>query len=119
MSEHDSGLNKVGGFITRYSDALMGLGVLGLLVTLITPMPPLFLDLLLALNITTVTRATTHIIDWAALNDRRWVTAARRTPATSCRASSARAPSNAGRSRAPESPAATDRFTLSRALPLA
>ncbi len=40
------------GLLRRSSDWLLGLGVLGLLVTLITPMPAPLLDLLLALNIT-------------------------------------------------------------------
>jgi flagellar biosynthesis protein FlhA len=41
-----------GQFLTRYSDWIMGLGVIGLLITLLTPLPPGFLDVLLALNIT-------------------------------------------------------------------
>jgi len=39
------------GLLRKYSDAMLGVGVLGLMVTLIMPMPPLMLDLLLALNI--------------------------------------------------------------------
>lgn len=41
-----------GNLLRRYADWLIGLGVLGLLVTLITPLPPLVLDILLAGNIT-------------------------------------------------------------------
>ena len=41
-----------GRFLQRYSDALLGLGVLGLLVTLVSPMPPVVLDVLIASNIT-------------------------------------------------------------------
>jgi len=41
-----------GRFLKRYSDALLGLGVLGLLVTLVSPMPPIVLDVLIASNIT-------------------------------------------------------------------
>lgn len=37
--------------LKRASDWLMGFGVLGLLLTLVAPLPPLFLDLLLALNL--------------------------------------------------------------------
>ena len=40
-----------GSVLRKYSDGLLGVGVLGLMVTLIMPMPPLMLDLLLALNI--------------------------------------------------------------------
>ena len=45
-------LNFAGGGLKRYADWAMGIGVLGLLVTLITPISPLALDLLLATNIT-------------------------------------------------------------------
>ena len=45
-------LNFAGGALKRYADWAMGIGVLGLLVTLITPISPLALDLLLATNIT-------------------------------------------------------------------
>ncbi|MEE8468688.1 MAG: FHIPEP family type III secretion protein, partial [Planctomycetota bacterium] len=44
--------DRFGHFLHRYSDWLLGLGVLGLLVTLVSPLPPLALDLLLALNMT-------------------------------------------------------------------
>ena len=46
------GLNLAGGTLKRYADWAMGIGVLGLLVTLITPISPFALDLLLATNIT-------------------------------------------------------------------
>ncbi|MCH2106425.1 MAG: flagellar biosynthesis protein FlhA, partial [Planctomycetes bacterium] len=46
------GLDTAGGALKRYADWAMGIGVLGLLVTLITPISPLALDLLLATNIT-------------------------------------------------------------------
>lgn len=36
----------------RHADLILGLGVLGLLVTLVVPLPPVILDLLLTLNIT-------------------------------------------------------------------
>jgi flagellar biosynthesis protein FlhA len=51
-TESSGGVNSAGGFLRRYADALMGVGVLGLLVTLITPISPAALDLLLATNIT-------------------------------------------------------------------
>ena len=41
-----------GGFLDKYSDWLMGIGVLGVLITLVTPIPPPVLDILLATNIT-------------------------------------------------------------------
>ncbi len=41
-----------GSFLRRYADWIVGLGVLGLMVTLITPVNPFILDVLLALNIT-------------------------------------------------------------------
>jgi len=47
-----SSAQVAGNFLRRYADWLIGLGVLGLLVTLITPVPPLVLDILLAANIT-------------------------------------------------------------------
>ena len=48
----NGGLDAAGGALKRYADWAMGIGVLGLLVTLITPISPLALDLLLATNIT-------------------------------------------------------------------
>lgn len=42
----------LGGALKRYSDLFLGLGVIGLLITLVTPMPPWALDLLLAANMT-------------------------------------------------------------------
>ncbi len=45
-------LAKIGDLLVRYSDWALGLGVLGLMVTLVTPIPAVALDVLLALNIT-------------------------------------------------------------------
>ena len=45
-------LQSAGAFMARWGDWLLGLGVLGLMVTLLTPMPPAALDVLLAVNIT-------------------------------------------------------------------
>jgi len=39
-------------FLRRYADWFLGLGVLGLIVTLVTPVSPVLLDVLLATNIT-------------------------------------------------------------------
>jgi len=39
-------------FISRYADWVLGVGVLGLMMTLVTPVSPIVLDLLLAINIT-------------------------------------------------------------------
>jgi flagellar biosynthesis protein FlhA len=47
-----AGTRKVGTFLDRWADWGMGLGVLGLIITLIVPVSPLILDLLLAINIT-------------------------------------------------------------------
>ncbi|MDA1263448.1 MAG: flagellar biosynthesis protein FlhA [Planctomycetota bacterium] len=44
--------DRLGGALRRYSDLFLGLGVIGLLVTLVTPMPPWMLDLMLAANMT-------------------------------------------------------------------
>jgi len=44
-------LERLGRFLTRYADWGMGLGVLGLMVTLIVPLPSVVLDILLAFNI--------------------------------------------------------------------
>jgi flagellar biosynthesis protein FlhA len=43
---------RFGSNLKRYSDWLLGLGLLGLLATLLSPLPPLVLDLLLASNLT-------------------------------------------------------------------
>jgi len=51
-SDAQPAIERAGGLLMRYSDWVMGLGVLGLMVTLITPVPPAVLDILLALNIT-------------------------------------------------------------------
>tara|TARA_R110002072_G_scaffold58824_12_gene149568 strand:- start:6400 stop:8505 length:2106 start_codon:yes stop_codon:yes gene_type:complete len=44
--------DRFGLVLKRWSDWLLGLGLLGLLVTLLTPLPPIALDLLLAANLT-------------------------------------------------------------------
>jgi len=41
-----------GRFLTRYADWAMGVGVLGMMVTLLVPLPPQALDVLLAFNLT-------------------------------------------------------------------
>ena len=46
------GLHRAASLLTKYSDWVLGLGVLGLVLTLVSPVPPLVLDLLLAVNIT-------------------------------------------------------------------
>ena len=43
---------RFGDLLRRYADWIMGLGVLGLMVTLVTPLSPVALDILLATNIT-------------------------------------------------------------------
>ena len=40
-------------FLKRYADWIMGLGVLGVVLTLVSPIPPAMLDILLAINIAT------------------------------------------------------------------
>ena len=50
--QSQQGVQRIGETLARYSDWLMGLGVLGLMVTLLTPLPPGVLDVLLAFNIT-------------------------------------------------------------------
>ncbi len=44
-------VERLGAVLGRYSDWIMGLGVLGLMVTLLSPLPPYVLDVLLAVNI--------------------------------------------------------------------
>jgi len=44
-------VSRFGKFLLRWADWAMGLGLLGLMVTLLVPLPPLLLDMLLALNI--------------------------------------------------------------------
>lgn len=46
------GAQQFGEFLRRYADWMMGLGVLGLMVTLVTPVSPGVLDILLTTNIT-------------------------------------------------------------------
>jgi flagellar biosynthesis protein FlhA len=48
-----SSVETLGGGIKRHADWIMGVGVLGLVLTLVTPLPPALLDLLLALSIAT------------------------------------------------------------------
>src|SRR4026209_2219443 len=43
---------RAGALLRRYADWIMGLCVLGLIVTLITPVSPVFLDILIAFNLT-------------------------------------------------------------------
>ncbi len=45
-------LVESGGFLRRYADWMIAIGVLGLVITLITPIPAMLLDLLLAVSIT-------------------------------------------------------------------
>ncbi|NOT29134.1 MAG: flagellar biosynthesis protein FlhA [Planctomycetes bacterium] len=45
-------VERLGAFLTRWADWGMGLGVLGLMLTLLVPLPPQVLDFLLAFNIT-------------------------------------------------------------------
>ncbi len=45
-------LERFGRFLTRWADWALGIGVLGLMVTLLVPLPTPVLDLLLAFNIT-------------------------------------------------------------------
>ena len=51
-STTSSSARGIGDWLSRYSDWVMGIGVLGLMVTLITPLSPIALDTLLATNIT-------------------------------------------------------------------
>ena len=45
-------LERTGSFLKRYADWVLAAGVLGLVLTLISPIPPAALDVLLAVNIT-------------------------------------------------------------------
>ena len=47
-----SSLQGAGSFLVRHADWVVGIGVLGMLVTLVTPVSPLVLDILLASNVT-------------------------------------------------------------------
>ena len=47
-----AGVQNIGAWLARWSDWVMGIGVLGLMVTLLMPLPPSALDALLAFNIT-------------------------------------------------------------------
>ncbi|MBL8861958.1 MAG: flagellar biosynthesis protein FlhA [Planctomycetes bacterium] len=44
-------VQRIGGFLQRWADWLLGLGVLGLVVVLIVPVAPAVLDVLLAINL--------------------------------------------------------------------
>ena len=46
------GVQGAGAFLVRHADWVVGIGVLGMLVTLVTPVSPLVLDVLLATNVT-------------------------------------------------------------------
>ena len=46
------GMQGAGAFMSKYADWILGIGVLGLMVTLLTPMPPAALDVMLSINIT-------------------------------------------------------------------
>jgi flagellar biosynthesis protein FlhA len=50
--KHAGTTQQAGAFLRRWSDWILGVGVLGLLVTLITPVSPVVLDVLLAFNLT-------------------------------------------------------------------
>jgi len=52
MSPTSAPFERFGRFLTRWADWAMGLGVLGLMVTLIVPLPAGVLDVLLAFNLT-------------------------------------------------------------------
>ncbi len=45
-------VQRLGAFLARWADWAMGIGVLGLMLTLLVPLPPALLDVLLAANIT-------------------------------------------------------------------
>src|SRR5882672_4868204 len=51
-TQTNSPVMQVGGLIRRYADWMLGLGVLGLVLTLVSPLPPALLDILLATNLT-------------------------------------------------------------------
>ncbi len=48
----DHPIQATGGFLKKHADWILGLGVLGLVLTLIAPLPPQVLDILLAINLT-------------------------------------------------------------------
>ncbi|MEB3323265.1 MAG: FHIPEP family type III secretion protein, partial [Synechococcaceae cyanobacterium] len=48
----NSNVQQAGTLLRRYADWILGVGVLGLIVTLITPVSPVVLDVLVAFNIT-------------------------------------------------------------------
>ena len=52
-SQENQGMavNGAGAFLVRHADWVVGIGVLGMLVTLITPVAPVVLDIMIAMNI--------------------------------------------------------------------
>ena len=50
-SAADGPVERLGRFLTRWADWAMGIGLLGLMVTLLVPLPAPVLDVLLAFNI--------------------------------------------------------------------
>ncbi|MCB9914218.1 MAG: flagellar biosynthesis protein FlhA [Planctomycetes bacterium] len=52
VEKQGHGTQRFGALLQRYADWIMGIGVLGLMVTLVTPVSPIVLDVLLATNIT-------------------------------------------------------------------
>jgi len=53
MTEVQTSTERVGTFFQRRAELLLAAGVLGLMLTLISPLPPALLDILLALNLAT------------------------------------------------------------------
>ncbi|MBQ3854240.1 MAG: FHIPEP family type III secretion protein, partial [Anaerovibrio sp.] len=52
MAASDMSAEKGGGFITKYSDVLVAVGIVTIVVMMIIPLPTMLLDLLLCMNIT-------------------------------------------------------------------
>ncbi len=52
QSSGTSGMQKIGGFVGKYGDWMLGIGVLTMMITLLTPLPGAVLDVMLAGNIT-------------------------------------------------------------------
>ncbi|MDF1799996.1 MAG: FHIPEP family type III secretion protein, partial [Planctomycetota bacterium] len=51
-SPNVTGIQGAGSFLVRHADWVVGVGVLGMLVTLVTPISPVLLDVMLAANVT-------------------------------------------------------------------
>jgi len=51
-SPNVTGIRGAGSFLVRHADWVVGVGVLGMLVTLVTPISPVLLDVMLAANVT-------------------------------------------------------------------